>query len=303
MVGWCCEPLARWRWRWPWWSRQSWGSCSRRPGPHARRSGTSPSSGSRPTTAVRPDRGRPGRQPLVHRCGEAPLCRQSKPDTIGRITPAGAVTEFPVPTADSQPGRDRGRAGRQPLVHRVRRRTRSGGSPRPATITEFPSRPPSSGPDGSRPGPDGNLWFTETPATGSGGSRRPASITEFPRPDRRQPADGIAAGPGRQPLVHRVRARNQIGRITPGRRRHRVPAPHRRQRARTASRPGPDGNLWFTEYDGNQIGRITPAGVDHRVPAAHRRQRSRRASRPAPTATSGSPSTATTGSGGSHRPA
>jgi streptogramin lyase len=24
---------------------------------------------------------------------------------------------------------------------------------------------------------------------------------------------------------------------------------------------GPDGNLWFTEYDGNRIGRITPAGV------------------------------------------
>jgi streptogramin lyase len=24
---------------------------------------------------------------------------------------------------------------------------------------------------------------------------------------------------------------------------------------------GPDGNLWFTEYNGNRIGRITPAGV------------------------------------------
>src|SRR5664279_1935753 len=24
---------------------------------------------------------------------------------------------------------------------------------------------------------------------------------------------------------------------------------------------GPDGNLWFTEYQANQIGRITPAGV------------------------------------------
>jgi streptogramin lyase len=23
---------------------------------------------------------------------------------------------------------------------------------------------------------------------------------------------------------------------------------------------GPDGNLWFTEYQGNKIGRITPAG-------------------------------------------
>ena len=24
---------------------------------------------------------------------------------------------------------------------------------------------------------------------------------------------------------------------------------------------GPDGNLWFTEYDGDRIGRITPSGV------------------------------------------
>ena len=24
---------------------------------------------------------------------------------------------------------------------------------------------------------------------------------------------------------------------------------------------GPDGNLWFTEFNGNKIGRITPAGV------------------------------------------
>src|SRR5436305_1097679 len=25
--------------------------------------------------------------------------------------------------------------------------------------------------------------------------------------------------------------------------------------------PGPDGNLWFTEYDGNSVGRLTPRGV------------------------------------------
>src|ERR1043166_4890928 len=24
---------------------------------------------------------------------------------------------------------------------------------------------------------------------------------------------------------------------------------------------GPDGNVWFTEFDGNRIGRITPAGA------------------------------------------
>jgi len=29
---------------------------------------------------------------------------------------------------------------------------------------------------------------------------------------------------------------------------------------------GPDGNMWFTEYNGNNIGRITPAGVVHEFP-------------------------------------
>ena len=29
---------------------------------------------------------------------------------------------------------------------------------------------------------------------------------------------------------------------------------------------GPDGNLWFTEFDGSRIGRITPAGVASEFP-------------------------------------
>jgi hypothetical protein len=36
---------------------------------------------------------------------------------------------------------------------------------------------------------------------------------------------------------------------------------------------GPDGNLWFTEYNGNQIGRITPGGsiTEFALPAANSR--------------------------------
>ena len=34
---------------------------------------------------------------------------------------------------------------------------------------------------------------------------------------------------------------------------------------------GPDGNLWFTEFNGNKIGRITPAGVvtEFTIPTAN----------------------------------
>jgi streptogramin lyase len=34
---------------------------------------------------------------------------------------------------------------------------------------------------------------------------------------------------------------------------------------------GPDGNLWFVEYDGNALGRITPQGAitNFPLPASH----------------------------------
>ena len=41
---------------------------------------------------------------------------------------------------------------------------------------------------------------------------------------------------------------------------HRVPHPHRSSLPNGIA-AGPDGNIWFTEYDGNKIGRITPAGA------------------------------------------
>ena len=67
-------------------------------------------------------------------------------------------------------------------------------------------------------------------------------------------------GPGRQLVVHRVRGEPR--RPDHDRRRHhRVRRRHHRRQRPTASRPGPDGNLWFTEFVGDRIGRITPAGV------------------------------------------
>ena len=63
-----------------------------------------------PTADSGPYRSRPARTAnVVHR---------ALGNKIGRITAAGVVTEFPVPTASSDPDSDRGRPGRQPLVHR-----------------------------------------------------------------------------------------------------------------------------------------------------------------------------------------
>ena len=63
---------------------------------------------------------------------------------------------------------------------------------------------------------------------------------------------------------------------------------------------GPDGALWFTNFDNNTIGRITTAGVvtNYTGTGIDDRQRSR----PDPTGRCGSPTTATTRSGGSPPP-
>ena len=173
---------------------------------------------------------------------------------------------------------------------------------RASLITEFPIPTANSLPFGIAAGPDGNLWFTE--------QRRNQDRADHPgrrhhrvhRSDGRQRPDRHRGRAGRQPLVHRVRLATRSG----GSRR---PASITEFPVPTAgSGPsgiaaGPDGNLWFTEYNGNQIGRITPAGVDHRVPRPHGRQPALRASRPARTATSGSPRPRPTRSAGSRRPA
>ena len=92
---------------------------------------------------------------------------------IGRITTAGVITEFTVPTADSVPiGITAGPDGalwfterqRQPDRADHHRRGRSPSSPVPTA---------NSGPIGITAGPDGALWFTERTATGSGGSPPP----------------------------------------------------------------------------------------------------------------------------------
>ena len=141
--------------------------------------------------------------------------------------------------------------------------TRSAGSRRPASVTEFrPASPPAASPTGSRPGPDGNLWFTE--------SRR--------QPDRPDHADG------RRHRVHRRHHRRQ-----PVRWRSRPartatsgspssPATGSAGSHRPASSPssppasppaaapteitaGPDGNLWFTETAATRSAGSRRAGV------------------------------------------
>ena len=80
---------------------------------------------------------------------------------IGRITPSGAITEFPTPTRRSSPsyGITMGREGNlwftEEGANQIGRITMGG------RIAEFPVPTPESQPTGITATPNGNLWFTE----------------------------------------------------------------------------------------------------------------------------------------------
>ena len=126
-------------------------------------------------------------------------------NAIARMTPGGAVTEFPLPTAAAR------------ADQRLRRR-RAGlsGSPRV---------------------PDGNVWFTQRTANKIGRITPSGAITEFPLPVG-DDAYRDHGGPGRRHLVlHRRPSAPRSG-GSPRPADQRVPHPH----VGTASRTGSPGS-------------------------------------------------------------
>jgi len=139
---------------------------------------------------------------------------------IGRITPSGTISEFPMPTPKTQPfGITLGPEGNLwfTAVDYNSFRGQIGRITPTGMVSMFPL------PSGSgfyspyiTAGPDGNLWFTEADLDGwndkIGRITLTGKISEFPLPV-----------PGSGP---------------------------------TAITVGPDGALWFTEANSNQIGRL-----------------------------------------------
>jgi streptogramin lyase len=171
-------------------------------------------------------------------------------NSIGRITPAGTATCFEVPTPDS--GLTGITAGPDGNLWFTEARGRQIGRITPAgQIQEFLL------PEGSQPleittGPDGNLWFTE--ADGIGRMLTTGQFVVFPLPNPGGFPQGITAGPDGN-LWFPDGEFNQIGHITTqGVVSEEVPAP-----GGLGITVGPDGNLWFTTA--NALGRITPAGT------------------------------------------
>ena len=159
---------------------------------------------------------------------------------IGRITPAGRVSEFPLSSntyaGDITTGPDGNlwftserssydaQKGSSTLTSKIERITPSG------TISEF-SLSPNALASNITNGPDGALWFTEI------------------RP---------------YPLQEHITT-SKIGRITPAGQIREFPVQKSGSNATISHiTTGPDGNLWFTES--GMIGRMTPSGTISEFP-------------------------------------
>ena len=220
------------------------------------------------------------------------------PAKIGRITTAGVVTEFPIPTAQSLPvGIAAGPDGNLWFTEYDSQPTRSGGSPPPASSPSSRSRRPTADPSASRPVRTATSGSPKRTPTRSAGSRRRASSTEFAIPTAGGNPVGIAAGPDGNLWFTDVRQQDRPYHASRNRqhssrsRRRATPTALPPARTATSGSPkrrrtrsvgytagvftgtfplprsgsangiavGADGNLWFTA--GNRIGRITTAGV------------------------------------------
>jgi streptogramin lyase len=178
---------------------------------------------------------------------------------IGRMTPDGTYTEFPLPTAGTHPedivvGPD-GNLWYQAWAGNIIGRITLAG-----VVTEFTVPTAGSEPEGIALGPDGNIWFPENKGNKIGRLTTAGVFTEFPIPTANCRPEGMTAGPDGN-LWFVEQAASKVGRITTAGVITEFPTPT------AAASPwnivtGPDGNLWFGEdLAAAQVARITPSGV------------------------------------------
>ena len=184
---------------------------------------------------------------------------------IGRITPAGVVTEFNLPSSLAEPtGITAGPDGNlwfiessyngyNPKIGRI--------NPVSGVVTEF------SGVGGLSSsciaaGPDGNLWFG---LFDSIASITPLGVVSyFSLLHSFSPANCMTAGPDGNlwSTVGGVElASGTIYRITPAGVVKELGTNISSGNGFPSITAGPDGNLWFTGYNENVIGRLTPTGT------------------------------------------
>jgi streptogramin lyase len=189
---------------------------------------------------------------------------------IGRITPAGAITEFTSGLTHGTPNDITLGPDGNLWFTEVGAATNAIGRITPTgTITEFPLTPGAAG-DGILVGPDHNIWFMDI-ANNQVGRVIPSSgtITEFGMGSGMLPGAHLNAmdvGPdGNLWFTDQGGTPPRIGRLT-------ISAPdasptkilefsNATLKLPTDITGGSDGNVWFTDNNASVVGRITPSGT------------------------------------------
>ncbi len=127
---------------------------------------------------------------------------ENNANKIGRITPAGDVTEYDLPTAIAFPsvivaGPDGNLWFTAEGGNKIGRITPAG------DVTEFAIPTAGAFPYGIAAGPDGNLWFTEIQGNKIGRITPAGVVTEFAIPTAARIPLRHHGRSGREPLVHR----------------------------------------------------------------------------------------------------
>jgi len=185
---------------------------------------------------------------------------ESAANQVGRITPEGVITEYPLPEAGDlgqgivnniTAGPDGNLWFVEAGANRIGRITPKG------VIAQFLIPTPKSRLDGIVAGPDDALWFTEYDAATIGRITVTGAVTEFRLPPGSTVPARITRGPDGN-LWFTEQGSPVIGRITPRGAITEFPV----QDAITLVdiTLGPDGNLWFTDLAG-KIGRMSPSGT------------------------------------------
>jgi streptogramin lyase len=185
---------------------------------------------------------------------------------IGRMTPTGAVTYFPIPTTSNlsfgriTPGPDgnlwylAGDYSGPSAVGRIGRISPSG------SVTEFPIPLSDSQPTQIAVGADGNLWFTLSDHAEIGRITPAGVITLFSITiESAAPADYLIAGPDHTlwfaesavtpPILGRMSTRGVVTRVL---------EPADCQNCVSDFIVGPDHTFWFIDATADKIGRFAP---------------------------------------------
>lgn len=171
---------------------------------------------------------------------------------IGRITPSGVITEFPIPSGHSGLNITAGASGTLWFTEggAIGKITTAG------HVHEFPLPSGDAAEGGIARGPDGNIWYTDYFTNSIGKMTPSGTVTEYLIPTSQAEPVEITAGPdGNLWFTEETYSAHSVGKITPGG----TITEYGTGLETFAIAAGPDGNLYATSA-GNVV-EITTAGV------------------------------------------